>query len=83
MDGLTIPRSELTSLQLLTRLISKVIKVLPECPSDVHILGGSTCVIIAMDKIAISFNPFICMRVLLKNHKSAKKYLANDGTLKS
>ena len=59
MDGLTIPRSELSSLQLLTRLLAKTIKSLPKTPSDVHILGDSTCVISAMDKVATSFNPFM------------------------
>ena len=63
MDGLTIPRSELTALQLLTRLLSKAIKALSEPPSDVYILGDSTCVISAMDKIATSFNPFMHSRL--------------------
>ena len=59
MDGLTIPRSELSSPQLLTRLLAKTIKAIPEPPSNVHILGNSTCVISAMDKVAMSFNPFM------------------------
>ena len=63
MHGLTIPRSDLTSLQLLTRLLSKVIKVLPEQTSNVHILGDSTCDISTMDNIATSFNPFMHSRL--------------------
>ena len=63
LDGLTIPRSELSSLQLLTRLLAKTIKALPETPSNVHILGDSTCVISAMDKVATSFNPFMHSRL--------------------
>ena len=63
LDGLTIPRSELSTLQILTRLLSKTIKALPETPSDVHILGDSTCVISAMDKVATSFNPYMHSRI--------------------
>ena len=47
--GLTIPRSKLSSLQSLTRLLAKTIKALTEPPSNVYILGDSTCVISAMD----------------------------------
>ena len=68
MDGLTIPRSELSSLQLLTRLLAKTIKALPEAPRDVHILGDSTCVISAMDKVATSFNPFMHSRLADIHH---------------
>ena len=68
MDGLTIPRSELISLQLLTRLLAKTIKALPKVPSDVHILGDSTCVISAMDKVATSFNPFMHSRLADIHH---------------
>ena len=63
MDGLTIPRSELTALQILTRLLAKTIKALPETPSEIHILGDSTCVISAMDKVATSFNPYMHSRI--------------------
>ena len=63
LDGLTIPRSELSALQILTRLLSKTIRALPETPSDVHILGDSTCVISAMDKVATSFNPYMHSRI--------------------
>ena len=63
LDGLTIPRSELSALQILTRLLSKTIKALPETPSEVHILGDSTCVISAMDKVATSFNPYMHSRI--------------------
>ena len=58
MDELTIPRSELTSLQFLTRILSKVIKALPEPLSYVYILGNSTYVISAMDKVATYFKPY-------------------------
>ena len=64
LDGLTIPRSKLNSLQLLTRLLAKTIKVLPQMPINVHILGDSTCVISAMDKVATPFNPFMHSRLL-------------------
>ena len=37
LDGLTIPRSELSALQLLTRLLQKTVKTLPETPSEVYI----------------------------------------------
>ena len=57
LDGLTIPRSGLSALQILTRLIAKAVKALHEAPSDVHILGDSPCVISAMDKVFTSFNP--------------------------
>ena len=63
VDGLTIPWSELSSLQLLSRLLAKTIKALPEAPREVHILGDSTCVISAMDKVATSFNPFMHSRL--------------------
>ena len=63
MDAITIPRSELSSLQLFTRLLAKTIKALPELPSNVHILGDSTCVLSAMDKVATSFNPFMHSRL--------------------
>ena len=63
LDGLTVPRSELSALQILTRLLSKTIKVLPETFSDVPILGDSTCVISAMDKVATSFNPYMHSRI--------------------
>ena len=70
MDGLTIPRSELSSLQLLTRLLAKTIKALPDPPSDIYILGDSTCVISAMDKVATSFNPFIHSRLSNIHHNA-------------
>merc|ERR1712082_456668 len=63
LDGLTIPRSELSALQILTRLLAKTIKALPETPSEVHILGDSTCVISAKDKVATSFNPYMHSRI--------------------
>ena len=63
LDGLSIPRSELSALQLLTRLLAKTIRALPETPSEVHILGDSTCVISAMDKVATSFNPYMHSRI--------------------
>ena len=63
LDGFTIPRSELTALQILTRLLAKTIKELPVTPSEVHILGDSTCVISAMDKVATSFNPYMHFRI--------------------
>ena len=44
-------------------MLAKTIKALPEAPSDVHILGDSTCVIIGMDNIATSFNPFMHSRL--------------------
>ena len=44
-------------------MLAKTIKALPETPRDVHILGDSTCVISAMDKVATSFNPFIHSRL--------------------
>merc|ERR1712163_105962 len=63
LDGLTIPRSELTALQILTRLLVKAAKALPDTPSGVHILGDSTCVISALDKVATCFNPFMHSRI--------------------
>merc|ERR1712243_93591 len=63
LDGLTIPRSELNALQLLTRLLHKTVKTLPETPSEVYILGDSTCVISALDKVATCFNPFMHSRI--------------------
>merc|ERR1712121_294381 len=63
LDGLTIPRSELTALQILTRLLDKTVKTLPETPSEVYILGDSTCVISALDKVATCFNPFMHSRI--------------------
>merc|ERR1712089_52606 len=63
LDGLTIPRSELTALQILTRLLAKAVKALPDTPSEVHILGDSTCVISALDKVATCFNPFMHSRI--------------------
>ena len=63
LDGLTIPRSELTALQILTRLLQKTVKTLPETPSEVYILGDSTCVISALDKVATCFNPFMHSRI--------------------
>ena len=61
LDGLTIPRSELSSLQLLTRLKAKTIKIIPESPSNIHILVDSTCVISSMDRVASSFSSFIVL----------------------
>merc|ERR1711867_145653 len=63
LDGLTIPRSELTALQILTRLLVKAVKALPDTPSEVHILEDSTCVISALDKVATCFNPFMHSRI--------------------
>merc|ERR1712177_28830 len=63
LDGLTIPRSELTALQILTRLLVKAVKALPDTPSGVHILVDSTCVISALDKVATCFNPFMHSRI--------------------
>ena len=63
MDGLTIPRSEHGSLQLLTRLLAKTIKALPETCSDVHILGDSTCVISAISQAATFFNLYMHSRL--------------------
>merc|ERR1711867_326868 len=63
LDGLTIPRSELIALQILTRLLAKAVKALPDTPSEVHILGDSTCVISALDKVATCFNPFMHSRI--------------------
>merc|ERR1712240_90620 len=63
LDGLTIPRSELSALQILTRLLHKTVKTLPETPSEVYILGDSTCVISALDKVATCFNPFMHSRI--------------------
>merc|ERR1712089_3068 len=63
LNGLTIPRSELTALQILTRLLAKAVKALPDTPSEVHILGDSTCVISALDKVATCFNPFMHSRI--------------------
>ena len=63
LDGLIIPRSELSSFQLLTRLLGKTIKALPETLRNVHTLGDSTCVINAMDKVATFFNPFMHSRI--------------------
>ena len=63
LDGLTIPRSELTALQISTRLLAKTVKTLPDTPNEVHILGDSTCVISALDKVANSFNPYMHSRI--------------------
>merc|ERR1712089_96682 len=63
LDGLTIPRSELTALQILTRLLAKTVKALPETPSEIHILEDSTCVISAMDNTLACYNPFMHSRI--------------------
>ena len=63
MDGLTIPRSELTSLQILIRVIAKVTKIFPDHPSYIHILGDSTCVIGVLDELATSFTPYVHSRL--------------------
>ena len=49
-------------------MLAKTIKALPEASSFVHILGDSTCVISAMDKVATSFNPFMHSRLADIHH---------------
>ena len=41
----------------------KVAKIFPEQVGSVSTLGDSTCVISAMDKNAVSFNPFMHVRI--------------------
>ena len=52
----------------LTRVLAQTISASPEIPSNGHILGDSTCVINAMNKVATSFNPFMYSRLSYLHH---------------
>ena len=57
-----MPRSEMSGLVLASRLQYKVAKVFPEPVGSISTLGDSTCVISAIDKNAVAFNPFMHAR---------------------
>ena len=52
----------------LTRVLAQTISASPEIPSNGHILGDSTCVINAMNKVTTSFNPFMYSRLSYLHH---------------
>ena len=66
--GLTVPRSEMSSLVLCRRLQYKIAKVLPDLPATIHSIGDSTCVISSMDALSTSLNPFMHSRMSEVHH---------------
>ena len=52
IDGLTIPRSELSVMQILVRIIAKIAKTFPDIPGSNHILGGINYSIWSWDRVA-------------------------------
>ena len=61
--GLTIPRAELSSLLICTRLMAKAVSLFPEGFSSVSCIGDSTCIISSLEKNAMSFNHFMHARL--------------------
>ena len=61
--GLTVPRSELNSLVLCSRLQDKISKLYSTSFGSISTIGDSTCVISAMERNATSFNPFFHARI--------------------
>ena len=62
-EGLTVPRSEMSSLVTARRLQYQVTKVMLETPASFHTLRDSTCVISSMDQVSTCLDPFMhsCM----------------------
>ena len=61
--GLTIPRAEASGLVLCLRLMSKAVSLYDGGFSSASCLGDSTCVISALEKNAMAFNPFMHARL--------------------
>ena len=55
--GLTIPKLEMNSLVLCSRLVKTVVSSMPEKPSSVLLVGDSECVIHSLEK-GTSLGPF-------------------------
>ena len=73
--GLTIPKSEMNSLVLCSRLMKTVVTSMPEKPSSVLLVGDSECVIHSLEK-GTALGPFFYNRLMeLEENKSAiEKY---------
>ena len=63
MDDLPIPRSELSTLLILLGLVAKVVSFFLAQIVNIYLLGYSTCVIGALDKVATSFNTYVHCRL--------------------
>ena len=73
--GLTIPKSEMNSLVLCSRLMKTVVTSMPEKPSLVLLVGDSECVIHSLEK-GTALGPFFYNRLMeIEENKSAiEKY---------
>ena len=60
--GLTIPRSKLSGLLLCTQLMSSAVTFYNGGFSSASCMGDSTCIISALEKNAIAFNPYMHTR---------------------
>ena len=79
LSGTTVQRMELTGLLQCSRMLKKVVEVLPFKIANVTIAGDSMCSIMAMRKVGASFKPFFQNRVaeIAANLDAVAKHVDN------
>ena len=63
-NGCTIPKSELNSATLLSRLVKSTVRAIVDAPSEVICAGDSQCVISSLEISSTKFKPYILNRKL-------------------
>ena len=62
-NGCTIPKSELNSATLLSRLVKSTVRAIVDAPSEVICAGDSQCVISSLEISSTKFKPYFLNRI--------------------